>query len=73
MERMPDESTGQIIHQHPLAYLLGLESVALMRGFAGEYDRAFTEARIAEVRELLDRASDLGAGSDVSPLPVVDG
>lgn len=70
---MLDESTTRTIHQHPLAYLLGLEGVALMRAFAGEYDRAFTEARIAEVRALLDRAADLGGGVDVPPLPVVDG
>ncbi len=61
------------IHQHPLAYLLGLEGVALMRAFAGEHDRAFTEARIAEVRQLLDRADELGPGIDVPPLPVADG
>jgi SAM-dependent methyltransferase len=70
---MPEETTGRTIHQHPLAYLLGLEGVALMRAFAGEHDRAFTEARIAEVRELLERADDLGPGVDVPPLPVVDG
>lgn len=61
------------IHQHPLAYLLGLEGVALMRAFAGEHDRAFTEARIAEIRTLLDRAEELGPGVDVPPLPVADG
>jgi hypothetical protein len=26
-----------VIYEHPLAYLLGLEGVALMRGFIGEY------------------------------------
>ncbi len=74
---MPDEPTeqptGRIIHQHPLAYLLGLEGVALMRAFAGEHDRAFTEARIAEVRRLLDRADLLGPGVDVPPLSVATG
>ncbi|MGP9843681.1 class I SAM-dependent methyltransferase [Brachybacterium sp. 107] len=70
---MPDERTDATIHQHPLAYLLGLDGVALMRAFAGEYDRAFTEARIAEVRDLLDRADELGPGADVPPLPVVGG
>ncbi len=68
-----DQSTHQVIHQHPLAYLLGLEGVALMRAFAGEHDRAFTEARLAEVRQLLDRADDLGPGVDVRPLPVASG
>jgi SAM-dependent methyltransferase len=62
-----------MIYQHPLAYLLGLEGVALMRAFAGEHDRSFTEARIAEVRELLDRATEFGTGMDVPPLTVADG
>jgi SAM-dependent methyltransferase len=70
---MTDASTGPTIHQHPMAYLLGLEGVGLMRAFAGEYDRAFTQARFAEIRALLDRADDLGPGVDVPPLPVADG
>jgi SAM-dependent methyltransferase len=74
---MPDapieQPPSQVIYQHPLAYLLGLEGVALMRAFAGEYGRAFTEARFIEVRELLDRSDDLGSGVDVPPLPVADG
>jgi hypothetical protein len=37
-----------MIYQHPLAYLLGLEGIALMRGFCGEFDREFTLARLAE-------------------------
>lgn len=70
---MSSDGTDQVIHQHPLAYLLGLEGVALMRAFAGEYDHAFTEARIREVRGLLDRADELGSGIDVPPLPVAEG
>jgi hypothetical protein len=35
-----------VIYEHPLAYLLGLEGVALMRGFIGEYGRDFVVARI---------------------------
>src|SRR5919107_161570 len=72
-ESMIDESARPTIHQHPLAYLLGLEGVALMRAFAGEYDRAFTDARIAEVGWLLERADDLGPGIDVGPLSMPDG
>jgi SAM-dependent methyltransferase len=68
-----EQAPSAIIHQHPVAYLLGLEGVALMRAFAGEYDGAFTEARIAEVRQLLDRAADLGPATDVAPLTVADG
>ena len=42
-----------MIYQHPLAYLLGLEGVALLRAFAGGYNREFTLARFDEIRELL--------------------
>ena len=39
----------------PLAYLLGVEGVALLRGIReGSADRAFVEARVAEIRALLD-------------------
>ena len=62
-----------MIHQHPLAYLIGLEGVALMRAFAGEHDAAFTRARLDEVRSLLDREHELGPGVDVMPIPVSDG
>jgi SAM-dependent methyltransferase len=68
-----EQAISEIIHQHPLAYLLGLEGVALMRAFAGEHDRAFTEARIAEVRRLLDGDADVGPGVDVAPLTVSAG
>lgn len=61
------------IYQHPLAYLLGLEGVALMRAFAGEYGRAFTEERFAEIRDLLDRAHEFEPGVEVRPLPVAEG
>lgn len=43
-----------MIYQDPLAYLLGLEGVALLDAWAGDHDRAFTEARLAEIRRLLD-------------------
>ena len=41
------------MYQHPLAYLLGLEGIALLRAWAGDHDREFTEARLAEMRRLL--------------------
>ncbi len=43
-----------MIYQDPLAYLLGLEGIALLDGWAGDHDRAFTDARLAEIRRLLD-------------------
>jgi SAM-dependent methyltransferase len=51
-----------MIYQHPLAYLLGLEGIALLRGWAGDFDREFVEARLAEVRRLL--ADEALAGHD---------
>ena len=42
-----------MIYQHPLAYLLGLEGVALLRGWAGDYDKDFVVTHLAEVRALL--------------------
>jgi hypothetical protein len=51
-----------VIYQHPLAYLLGLEGVALLRAFSGEHDRDFTHARFREIRALLDSAEEFGEG-----------
>jgi hypothetical protein len=44
-----------VIYQHPLAYLIGLEGLALLRAWAGnyDYDHRFVEARLAEARRLL--------------------
>ena len=43
-----------MIYQDPLAYLLGLEGIGLLDAWAGDHDRAFVDARLAEVRRLLD-------------------
>ena len=43
-----------MIYQDPLAYLLGLEGIALLDAWAGEHDRAFVDTRLAEIRRLLD-------------------
>jgi SAM-dependent methyltransferase len=61
-----------VVYQHPLAYLLGLEGVALLRAFAGEYDREFTEARLAEIRALLDAADEFGDGVAATPVATRD-
>jgi ubiquinone/menaquinone biosynthesis C-methylase UbiE len=61
------------IHQHPLAYLLGLEGIALLRAYAGSYDRAFTEARLREIQALLDAAGELGDGVEARPLSTQEG
>lgn len=62
-----------MIYQHPLAYLLGLQGVALLRAYNGEYDREFTEARIAEIRAMLDCASEFGDGATVRPITAAEG
>jgi len=62
-----------VIYQHPLAYLLGLEGVALLRGFAGHYDREFTEARLAEVRALLTSADQFSDGVETRPITTREG
>lgn len=61
------------VHQHPLAYLLGIEGVALMRAYAGEHDRDFTQARIAEIRHLLDQSEALGDGVDLDAISMAAG
>jgi SAM-dependent methyltransferase len=66
-------SDAPAVYQHPLAYLLGLEGIALLRAFAGEYDRDFTLARLAEVRALLDSAEELGDGVVVGAIPTTEG
>jgi len=45
-----------VIHQQPLAYLLGLEGLALLRAWAGDEDfgERFVRERLATARSLLD-------------------
>lgn len=62
-----------MIYEHPLAYVLGLEGVALLRSFIGEFDREFVEERIAEVRRLLDDESLANAGVEVERVDTVEG
>src|SRR5215831_18118945 len=51
-----------VIYQDPLAYLLGLEGIALLDAWAGDHDRAFTDTRLAEIRRLLDDQTLRGRG-----------
>ncbi len=62
-----------MIYQHPLGYLLGIEGAALMRAFNGDYGADFTDARVAEVRELLASASQLGAARSTGPISTAEG
>jgi SAM-dependent methyltransferase len=72
LSRIPAPRVGRVSYEHPLAYLLGVEGLALLRSFTGEFDREFAEARIAEVRRLLDDES-LAHGVDVDRLHTVPG
>jgi SAM-dependent methyltransferase len=67
------EPEPRIVYQHPLAYLLGLEGIALLHAFAGDYDRDFSTARLNEIRTLLDAGEELGEGVTVSPIPTTEG
>jgi ubiquinone/menaquinone biosynthesis C-methylase UbiE len=62
-----------VIYQHPLGYLLGVEGVALLRAFTGRYDRDFTQARLSEIRALLDSADQLGEGAWTRPITAEEG
>lgn len=66
-------TVDDVMYQHPLAYLLGIEGVGLLRAFSGEYDRSFVEARLAEVRKLLADESLADAGVEVDRVSTVDG
>jgi ubiquinone/menaquinone biosynthesis C-methylase UbiE len=62
-----------LIYQHPLAYLLGLEGIALLRAFSGAYDRDFTVARFRDIQALLDSAEELGEGVEARPITTREG
>jgi SAM-dependent methyltransferase len=61
------------IYQHPLAYLIGIEGVALLRCFAGEHDAAATAARLGEVAHLLAIAQELGPGASTALIDTQQG
>lgn len=62
-----------MIYQHPLAYVLGVEGTALLRAFSGEFDRSFVEARLAEIRDLLDCGPLVGEAVELTELDTVAG
>lgn len=66
------EQSGSI-DQHPLAYLIGVEGVALLRCFAGEGDATATTARLSEVARLLAMAQELGPGASAPLVDTQDG
>jgi len=60
-------------YQHPLHYLLGVEGLALLRAYGGEYGPEFGAARIAEIRRLLDAPELAGDGVTAEPIDTVAG
>ena len=69
---MSHHDEARTIYQHPLAYLIGLEGIALLRAFAGAYDREFTLARFREIRELLESPDAFGGGTEARPISTRD-
>ncbi|MFI6451912.1 class I SAM-dependent methyltransferase [Streptosporangium amethystogenes] len=62
-----------MIYEHPLAYLLGLEGIALLRSFTGQFDHGFVDSRIAEIRRLLDDEVLANAAVEVSRVDTAEG
>jgi SAM-dependent methyltransferase len=62
-----------VIYENPLAYLLGLEGIGLLRSFTGEFDHDFVAARIAEIRRLVDDESLANAAVEVDRVDTVAG
>ena len=60
-------------YESPLAYVLGIEGLALLRALADGGDRDAVESRIAEIRQMLDDDSLTRVATDVGQvdLPVV--
>jgi ubiquinone/menaquinone biosynthesis C-methylase UbiE len=68
----PQTTNAPTIYLHPLAYLLALEGIALLRAFTGEYDRQFTLDRFREIQALLDSADEFGDGIEVAPITTAE-
>jgi SAM-dependent methyltransferase len=62
-----------VSYEDPRAYLLGLEGVALLRAFTGEFGRDFVEARIAEIRRVLADEALADAAVEVDRVDPVTG
>jgi SAM-dependent methyltransferase len=69
----PRTNDARTMYQHPLAYLLGLQGIALLRAFGGVYDREFTLARFAEIRELIESPDAFGSGIEARPISTREG
>lgn len=75
MTDSPGSSEPTTIYRHPLAYLIGMQGVALLRSFAGDpqSERDVVDARLAEIRTLLEVGDPLGDPATVPRLTTSDG
>lgn len=62
-----------VIYQNSLAYLLGLEGVALMRAFNGDHGPDFTQDRIAQIRTLLENTELSDQKITARPVSIAEG
>lgn len=69
--------SGFVVYVHPLAYLLGMEGIALLRSCAGDFDeidgREFAAARLAEIRRLVSDETLAAAGVSMPTVDSVEG
>ena len=66
-------SVPAALYLDPRAYLLGLQGLALMRAYAGEYDADLTADRIEAIRRLVAEPSPFPAPVTIQPMSFVDG
>lgn len=69
--RRPTATVARVAHETPLAYLLGIEGIALLRSLAAGADRDFVESRVAEIRTLLDEETLTSAAMDIDRIDTV--
>lgn len=62
--------SGRLLFQHPMSFILGLLGVSLLRAQAGDYDRQFALARLAEVRSLTAAENRFGEGLELPELSI---
>lgn len=61
----PLVASAFVAYEDPLAYLVGMEGLALLRAFGEGRDQTFVDARLAEVRRLLDAREAVGLPVEV--------
>lgn len=67
-----DRETADLL-QDPVAYLVGLQGVALLRACAGEFGPEFIGQRLSDVADLLQRPAQLGEALPAQAVSTADG